>query len=184
MNRGNAHHVSPYTRHTKRGPAKSRRCAAIASSLSIASVSSTSILAKQTHHTTTTTTTKKPKPTQKDDSKDDEKGSSSGGDIHTGDATVYGAGLNACGTVDKTTDMIAAIAHENFDNYPGANGNSNDNPICGKRVEACWQGNCVQVAIHDRCGGCSKDDLDFSPGAFKKLHPNNGRLHGMTWRYL
>ncbi|KAG8945784.1 hypothetical protein FRC04_000550 [Tulasnella sp. 424] len=176
-----AHLVSPYTPHAKRGPAKSRHCKARIASISLASVSSKSVHA---HHTTTTTT-HKPKPTEKDDDdKSDDKSSSGDSGTHTGDATVYGAGLNACGTVDKKTDMIAAIGHESFDNYPGANGNSNDNPICGKRVEACWHGNCVQVAIHDRCAGCEKDDLDFSPSAFQLLHPNNGRLHGMTWRYL
>ncbi|KAG8898579.1 hypothetical protein FRC00_002621 [Tulasnella sp. 408] len=204
-----AHPVSPnIPRSEKFGPGKSRRCAAITASISSASVSSTSVHAEQTHHTTTTTThlkpkpttttTQKPKPTQKDedddtkdddnkgdDDKDDDNGSSGDGKTYTGDATFYETGLNACGTVDKPTDMIAAIAWQNFDSYPGANGNSNENPICGKQVEACWQDNCVTVRIHDRCGGCQANDLDFSPAAFKKLADLDlGRLKGMKWRYI
>lgn len=87
-----AHLVSPYTPHAKRGPAKSRHCKARIASISLASVSSTSVHAKQTPHTTTTTT-HKPKPTEKDDNKGDDKGSSGDSGTHTGDATVYGAGL-------------------------------------------------------------------------------------------
>ncbi|KAG9045284.1 hypothetical protein FS837_006549, partial [Tulasnella sp. UAMH 9824] len=139
-----AHPVSPNTPRSEKGPAKSRRCAAITASISSASVSSTSVHAEQMHHTTTTTTTthqrskptttsttQKPKPTQKDEdggtkdddnkgdgNKDDENGSSGDGKTYTGDATFYETGLNACGTVDKPTDMIAAIAWQNFDSYP------------------------------------------------------------------
>ncbi|KAG8910554.1 hypothetical protein FRC01_006266 [Tulasnella sp. 417] len=197
-----AHPVSPYTPRSKKESAKSHRCAARAASIS--SASSTSV-----HHTTTTTTTThkpkpttttthKPKPTQNDevedtkdddnkgdDNKDDDKGSSGDGKTFIGDATFYKVGLNACGTVDKPTDMIAAIASQNFDSYPGATGNPNKNPICGKQVEACWEGNCVTVRLRDRCDGCQENDLDFSPSAFQKLADLElGRLKGMKWRYV
>ena len=32
--------------------------------------------------------------------------------------------------------MIAAISEQAFDGYPGATGNPNNNPICGKKVKA------------------------------------------------
>ncbi|KIO28550.1 hypothetical protein M407DRAFT_71677, partial [Tulasnella calospora MUT 4182] len=90
----------------------------------------------------------------------------------------------ACGTVDKSTDMITAIASQNFDSYPGANENSNENPICGKQVEACRHGNCVTVRLRDRCGGCKRNDLDFLLSAFMKLADLDvGRLEGMEWHY-
>ncbi|KAG8910553.1 hypothetical protein FRC01_006265 [Tulasnella sp. 417] len=191
-----AHPALSYTPRSKKEPAKSHRCAARAASISSASVSSTIVHAE--HHTTTTTTPQKPKPTQKDevedtkgddnkgdDNKDDDKGSSGEGKIFIGEATFYKVGLNACGTVDKPTDMIAAIASQNFDNYPGANGNPNENPICGKQVEACWEGNCVTVRLRDRCDGCRENDLDFSPSAFQKLADLElGRLKGMKWHYV
>ncbi|KAG8898580.1 hypothetical protein FRC00_002622 [Tulasnella sp. 408] len=203
-----AHPASRFS-HSKRGPAKAKRCAAKTASL--ASVSSTSVLAEKTttttkkeeptttttkkeeEHTTTTrrtttthrttTTTSKPKPTA--DSNDDDNSGSSGGQTYTGDGTFYSTGLNACGTWDKDTDYICAIAHADFDSYPGANGNSNENPICNKKVNACWQGKCVTCRITDRCGGCQPHALDFSPSAFKELADFDvGRLHGMTWHYL
>lgn len=107
-----AHPISPNTPRSGKGPAKSRRCAAITASISSASISSTSVHAEQTHYTTTTThqkpkptttTTQKPKPTQKDegddtkgddnkgdDDKDDDNGSSGDGKTYTGDATLAG----------------------------------------------------------------------------------------------
>ncbi|KIO28551.1 hypothetical protein M407DRAFT_71654 [Tulasnella calospora MUT 4182] len=201
-----AHPASHYK--GKRGPAKARRCAAQTASLSSASVSSTSVLAEKTTTTTkkeepTTTTTKKetttqrttttthhttttakPKPTA-DSNNDGGDNNSGSGTTYTGDATFYSTGLNACGTYDSDSDYIAAVAHENFDSFPGANGNSNQNPICNKKVKACYKGNCVTVRITDRCGGCNWGALDFSPSAFKQLaDPDLGRLHGMTWNFI
>ncbi|KAG8945787.1 hypothetical protein FRC04_000553 [Tulasnella sp. 424] len=197
----------PASHYAKRGPSKARRCAAKTASLSSASVSSTSVLAHETttttkkadpttttkkpdptttHHTThrTTTTTEKPKPTadNNDNGGDDNSGS---GKTYTGDATFYSTGLNACGTYDNDSDYIAALAIGAFENYPGANGNSNENPICNKKVHACYKGNCVTVRITDACAGCVGYALDFSPSAFKQLaDPDLGRLHGMTWQYV
>jgi hypothetical protein len=191
----------PASHYAKRGPAKARRCAAKTASLSIASVSSTSVLAKETTTTTKkadpttttkkpdpTTTTKKPDPTTTPKPKptaDSNNNDSGSGQTYTGDATFYATGLNACGTVDQDSDYIAALAHGAFDSYPGANGNPNENPICNKKVRACYEGNCVTVRITDRCGGCVGDALDFSPSAFKQLaSPDLGRVHGMTWQYV
>ncbi|CDO73236.1 hypothetical protein BN946_scf185007.g291 [Trametes cinnabarina] len=60
--------------------------------------------------------------------------------------------------------------------------NPNDNPVCGRKITATYQGKSVTVAVTDRCTGCALTDLDFSPSAFSELADFDvGRLHGMTW---
>ncbi|KAI0080106.1 hypothetical protein K474DRAFT_395167 [Panus rudis PR-1116 ss-1] len=131
-------------------------------------------------------------------------GGGGGSDVHTGDGTFYNPGLGACGTTSHNEDFMAAIAHEDFDNYPGYHdGNPNHNPICGKKVRATCkydstvslrtftefipvgQGKSVEVTIVDRCGDCAPGALDFSPAAFDQLASESvGRLHGMTWTFI
>ncbi|THH30081.1 hypothetical protein EUX98_g4101 [Antrodiella citrinella] len=112
--------------------------------------------------------------------------SSGGGQVFSGDGTFYETGLGACGITNVDTDFIAAIGFAAFDSYPGyTGGNPNNNPICGKKVTAHYQGKQVTVAITDRCAGCEiATSLDFSPSAFDQLaDPAVGRIHGVTWSY-
>jgi hypothetical protein len=103
---------------------------------------------------------------------------------HSGDGTFYSTGLDACGDTDHDTDFIAAIGHQAFDNFPGAGANPNNNPICGRKVTAQYQGKSVTVVIKDRCAGCDEFSLDFSPTAFQQLAPLGvGRISGMTWNW-
>ncbi|KAG8982488.1 hypothetical protein FRB90_006753, partial [Tulasnella sp. 427] len=128
-------------------------------SISLASVSSTSVLAQQTtttkedkpttttHRTTTTTHKAKPTADSNDDDDDDNSGSS-GGKTYNGDGTFYSTGLNACGTYDKDSDYIAAADHALFDSFP-------------------WGA------------------LDFSPDAFEQMAPFSvGRFHDLEWSFL
>jgi len=127
---------------------------------------------------TTTTHYHEPSPTTT-------QGGGGGGGTGTfsGDGTFYGTGSNACGGVDHDTDFICAAAHGLFDSYPGATGNPNNNPICGKKLTAHYQGKSVTVKVTDRCGGCEGNSLDFSPAAFKQIaDPNLGRIQ-MTWSW-
>jgi expansin (peptidoglycan-binding protein) len=73
-----------------------------------------------------------------------------------------------------------------FDGFLGyGGGDPNSNPICGRKVAANYQGKTVEVTITDRCVGCQKFDLDFSPSAFDKLGAESeGRLHGMKWHFI
>lgn len=108
-----------------------------------------------------------------------------GSSSKTGDATYYGTGLGACGLVSNDTSMVAAASSMLFDSFPGATDNPNLNPICGRKVEATYGDNSVQVTIVDRCGGCDIYDLDFSPSAFSKLASmEKGRLHGLRWDWI
>ncbi|KAJ3805711.1 RlpA-like double-psi beta-barrel-protein domain-containing protein-containing protein [Lentinula aff. lateritia] len=105
---------------------------------------------------------------------------------YTGDVTYYTPGLGACGIVNTSAQLVAAIGHIAFDSYPGATANPNTNPICGKKVTASYGGHSVTVEIVDRCVGCAGEyDLDLSSTAFSELAPLSvGRLTGVTWEYV
>ncbi|KAI0820941.1 plant expansin [Irpex lacteus] len=104
---------------------------------------------------------------------------------HTGEGTYYATGLTACGVTNNDSEYIAAVSHLLYDSFPGySGGNPNHNPICGKSVTAHYKGKSVTVKITDRCVGCAKWDLDFSPAAFSKLAAFEiGRLEGVTWSF-
>ncbi|KAI0343376.1 plant expansin, partial [Trametopsis cervina] len=99
--------------------------------------------------------------------------------------TFYETGLGACGKTNHDSDLIAAVSHTLFDEYPGYNGaNPNHNPICGKKIKATYKGKSVTVKVVDRCVGCATWDLDFSPSAFTKLASKSvGRLSGVKWEF-
>ncbi|OSD03599.1 hypothetical protein PYCCODRAFT_1451679 [Trametes coccinea BRFM310] len=101
----------------------------------------------------------------------------------TGDGTYYSTGLGSCGITNQDSDHIVAVSHLLYDSYPGYTGaNPNNNPVCGRKITATYQGKSVEVTVTDRCTGCAETDLDFSPSAFSELADFAvGRLHGMTW---
>ncbi|CDO74644.1 Distantly related to plant expansins [Trametes cinnabarina] len=104
----------------------------------------------------------------------------------TGDATFYEAGLGACGITNSDADMIVAIDAQTFDNFPGATGNPNTNPICKKQIQATTtDGKSVTVTVTDRCAGCAPGSIDLTPTAFQQLASLDvGRLHDVTWTFL
>ncbi|KAI0057692.1 hypothetical protein BV25DRAFT_1812113, partial [Artomyces pyxidatus] len=97
--------------------------------------------------------------------------------------TYFSPGLGACGEKSSSKDLIVAVGHERFDDYPGATSNPNDNPICGKKITAHYGSKSVTVKVVDRCTGCSKNDLDFSPTAFSKLAAESKGRIDITWEY-
>ncbi|KAL1677278.1 RlpA-like double-psi beta-barrel-protein domain-containing protein-containing protein [Schizophyllum commune] len=103
----------------------------------------------------------------------------------SGDGTFYAAGLGACGITNSDSDMIAAISSTYFDAYPGATGNPNSNPICGKQIRATYGSSSVVVAITDRCAGCAGEyDIDFTPTAFSQIADQAlGRIE-ITWEFV
>jgi hypothetical protein len=107
------------------------------------------------------------------------------GEVFSGDGTFYATGLGSCGITNSDTDFIAAVSHLLYDSWPGYNGvNPNNNPICGKKATAHYQGKQVTITVTDRCTGCALHDLDFSPTAFDQIaDPSVGRIHGMTWSW-
>lgn len=102
-----------------------------------------------------------------------------------GQATFYNTGLTACGTTKSDSDPIVAVSQLLFDVFPGANGNPNLNPICGRKVRATYQGKSVDLEIQDRCVGCALLDLDMTPSAFQQLADLGvGRLDGVSWVWI
>lgn len=106
----------------------------------------------------------------------------SGSGSFSGQGTYYAPGLGACGVTSLESDFIVAISHELYDaNAAGAN--PNNNPLCGKKITAFYEGNSVEVTVVDRCEGCKYYDLDFSPSAFSKLaNQDLGRID-ITWEW-
>ncbi|KAI5970084.1 DAG7 [Candida margitis] len=105
------------------------------------------------------------------------------GAIQSGEGTYYSTGLGACGKTSQDTDYIIAISHEMYDAHNVGN-NPNNNPLCGKKIRAYYEGNSVDVTVVDRCEGCSYNDLDFSPSAFSQLADQSlGRID-ITWEWL
>ena len=104
------------------------------------------------------------------------------GDTQTapGAITYYdvAAGLTACGSTYKGTDLVAALPSAVFGSQ------SNGNPKCGKGITLTVGGKSVKVKVVDKCGGCGPNDVDLSEGAFEKLGSKSaGRIHGMTWKW-
>ncbi|KNZ55614.1 hypothetical protein VP01_2631g4 [Puccinia sorghi] len=108
---------------------------------------------------------------------------------HEGDGTYYSPGLGSCGQQSGNDDLIVAISHALYDSNTEGQGDSNalvfflrhTSHLCGKSIRASYGANSIVVTVVDRCEGCSSDDLDFSPAAFRKLSPlNSGRLHGIS----
>lgn len=103
----------------------------------------------------------------------------------SGDGTFFATGLGACGKTTSDDDFIVAVSMDLYDTFPGAGANPNLNPVCGKKIEAHYQGKSVLVTVVDRCVGCACGALDFSPAAFAQLADFGvGRLHGVTWNYV
>ncbi|PWN46614.1 barwin-like endoglucanase [Violaceomyces palustris] len=105
------------------------------------------------------------------------------GSLTSGQATYFAPGLGACGWTNSASDYIVAVSHSLFDSF--GTGNPNNNPICGHKIRATYQGKSVEVEVTDRCEGCAWGDLDFTETAFKNLAPLSlGRLDGMTWQWV
>ncbi|KAF8994158.1 plant expansin [Cyathus striatus] len=105
---------------------------------------------------------------------------------NVGDATFYDAGLGACGKVNTNSDLIVAVSASFFDTFPGYNGaNPNNNPVCGRTLQATYQGKTISVKVEDRCAGCAFGDIDLTPTAFAELAALSvGRIHGVTWHLV
>ncbi|WFC97774.1 Lytic transglycosylase [Malassezia yamatoensis] len=112
--------------------------------------------------------------------------SSSGtdGETYAGQGTYYSPGLGSCGKTSSSSDKVVAVSHKLYDQY-SSSGNSNSNELCGKQIKATYNGKSTTVTVVDRCTGCSSDDLDFSPSAFRQLASTSvGRLRNVQWSFV
>jgi hypothetical protein len=111
-------------------------------------------------------------------------GGGGGGDTFTdGDGTFFDTGLGACGITNVDTDFIVAVSMIRFDAV--STGNSNTNPLCGKKVSITFNGVTKIATVVDRCVGCAKDSLDMTPTLFQNFAPLGvGRIHGIVWSFI
>ena len=107
---------------------------------------------------------------------------SGSGEKRSGEGTYYQTGLGACGETSSNSDYIVAVSHSLFDETD--TGNPNNNPICGRKVKAFYEGKSVEATVVDRCEGCAHDDLDFSPSAFTSIADKSlGRID-IKWEFI
>lgn len=100
-----------------------------------------------------------------------------------GEGTYYDVGLGACGNTNTDSDYIVAISHILY-TPEIIKGNSNNNPLCGRKIRAYYGDNSVDVTVVDQCMGCAEHDLDFSPSAFSQIADKDlGRID-ITWEWL
>ncbi|KAK3305985.1 RlpA-like double-psi beta-barrel-protein domain-containing protein-containing protein [Chaetomium strumarium] len=101
----------------------------------------------------------------------------------SGKFTYYNQGLGACGQNYGDGDYVVALSHADFD-LSTPNGNPNNNPLCGKRLRASYNGKSVEVTVVDRCVTCNSEDLDLSPAAFGALADLSVGVIQGTWDYI
>ncbi|KAF8994178.1 hypothetical protein BDQ17DRAFT_1252028 [Cyathus striatus] len=101
---------------------------------------------------------------------------------NVGDATFFNAGLGACGITSSNSDFIVVVFMSFFDTFLGyAGGNPNNNPVCGRTLQA----NFVDVTVTDRCPAWAFGDIDLAPAMFLQLADLSvGRIHGVNWTLL
>ncbi|ROV88769.1 hypothetical protein VPNG_10283 [Cytospora leucostoma] len=108
-------------------------------------------------------------------------------ETYSGQITWYNTngGYGACGTVLSDSEAICALSEKLYDQYT-KNSNSNDNELCGKKIEITMpSGQTATVTVADRCTGCAATDIDLTPTTFKQLVSGGlgtGRTEA-TWKW-
>lgn len=105
------------------------------------------------------------------------------GNLLYGDGTYFYPGMGACGFVSHESEYIVAVSQAVWDPQM-VDANPNNNPICGKKIRAYYDGKSVEATIVDKCMGCAPNDLDFAPVAFTQLaHQDLGRIK-IAWEWI
>ena len=134
--------------------------------------------------TRSTSTSRTHSATHKPSSSSSSSSDSGQGKTYEGEATHYQPGLGSCGDNSDASEMVVAVSHSKYD-AKAKSQNPNENPFCGKKVKVTYEGKSIEVKVVDRCPGCSENDLDLSPSAFKKLAPlGKGRLKQVKWKMI
>lgn len=106
---------------------------------------------------------------------------------YVGDATNYlsGSSTGSCGWPIDGTQKIVALCQTFYDKF-GSTANSNNNPLCGRKVKITTDtGATDEATIVDRTVTCSTWDLDMSQNLFFDTFPfGDGRVGGVKWELL
>ncbi|KAM9896999.1 hypothetical protein OXX79_007144 [Metschnikowia pulcherrima] len=97
-----------------------------------------------------------------------------------GDATFFYPDMGACGWVNSGNDLVAAVNKDLFDKYAQGS-TSQQNPLCGMKVNAHYGERSVAVSVVDTLGAGNVNDLGLSPMAFAQLADKRKKKIKVTW---
>ncbi|KAK7610517.1 RlpA-like double-psi beta-barrel-protein domain-containing protein-containing protein [Phyllosticta paracitricarpa] len=110
----------------------------------------------------------------------------------SGELTFYNPSMGSCGIPSSDNDKVVAVSLKIWDQVAKKYQitNPNENPLCGLKIRArrfyAQEGGerSVDVTVVDRCVGCTKTDLDMSPGAFDEIAASGDGRVDVTWAWL
>lgn len=102
-----------------------------------------------------------------------------------GDITIYepNGGAGACGKSLGNEEFVVALSKDTwgtstYDVMTGAASNK----WCGQKIQAFYNGRSVVATIMDMCPGCSGQDIDLSPAAWRQLTGSDEKTrYKATW---
>ncbi|KAM9910116.1 hypothetical protein OXX69_004784 [Metschnikowia pulcherrima] len=97
-----------------------------------------------------------------------------------GDATFFYPDMGACGWVNSGNDLVAAVNKDLFDKYAQGS-SSQQNPLCGMKVNAHYGERSVAVSVVDTLGAGNVNDIGLSPVAFAQLADKRKKRIKVTW---
>ncbi|QBM87883.1 hypothetical protein METSCH_B10970 [Metschnikowia aff. pulcherrima] len=97
-----------------------------------------------------------------------------------GDATFFYPDMGACGWVNSGNDLVAAVNKNLFDKYAQGS-SSQQNPLCGMKVNAHYGERSVAVSVVDTLGAGNVNDIGLSPVAFAQLADKRKKKIKVTW---
>ncbi|KAM9918467.1 hypothetical protein OXX59_008638 [Metschnikowia pulcherrima] len=97
-----------------------------------------------------------------------------------GDATFFYPDMGACGWINSGNDLVAAVNKDLFDKYAQGS-TSQQNPLCGMKVNAHYGERSVAVSVVDTLGAGNVNDIGLSPVAFAQLADKRKKKIKVTW---
>ncbi|KAH8919996.1 hypothetical protein BT69DRAFT_1299791 [Atractiella rhizophila] len=90
--------------------------------------------------------------------------------VHFGHGNVFDTegGPGACGDQNTNSDFIVAIGGTLWEEFQAISGTTNPN-LNQINVQNPSTGKNITVTVKDKCPGCERDDLDFTPTPFATL---------------
>lgn len=101
-------------------------------------------------------------------------------DVHLPDSQI---GLNACGFTDHEPEFIVAISQQYFNSFGDSN-NSNNNPVCNRKIQIQKDGKTAEARVTDACPGCDYHDLDMSQALFSHFTDKTVGKTDMKWHFV
>ncbi|KAI9302218.1 RlpA-like double-psi beta-barrel-protein domain-containing protein-containing protein [Cunninghamella echinulata] len=92
-----------------------------------------------------------------------------------GDATFFNLGLGSCGKQNTDKDLAVALSSKLM----------STGDYCGKKIKVVTDdGKEVICKVVDTCPSCSRNSIDLSPAAFKKLASLDKGRFKVKWSFI